>query len=114
MPQAKAGRVRALGVTSARRLPVIPEVPTIAETGLPGYEVNNCYGILVPAKTPGNIIAKLNGTIVRILGMPEMRTHLESLGFDVLATTPEEFTAFTKTDMAKWAKNLKAAGIRPQ
>jgi tripartite-type tricarboxylate transporter receptor subunit TctC len=114
MPQAKAGRVRALGVTSARRLPVIPDVPTIAETGLPGYEVNNCYGILVPARTPNAIVAKLNGEIAGILRVPEMRAHLENLGFEVLGTTPGQFTAFAKADMAKWAKDLKAAGIKPQ
>ena len=114
VPHAKAGRVRALGVTSARRLAVIPEVPTIAETGLAGYEVNNCYGILAPAKTPGAIIAKLNGEIVRILKTPETRALLENLGFEVLGTTPEQFTAFAKADMAKWAKELKAAGIQPQ
>jgi tripartite-type tricarboxylate transporter receptor subunit TctC len=114
MPHAKAGRVRALGVTSARRLPVIPEVPTIAETGLAGFEVDNCYGILVPAKTPAAIAGKLNAEIVRILRVPEMKAHLENLGFEVLGTTSEQFTAFAKTDMAKWAKELKAAGVQPQ
>jgi tripartite-type tricarboxylate transporter receptor subunit TctC len=114
MPQARSGRVRALGVTSARRLPVIPEVPTIAETGLPGFEVNNCYGILVPAGTPRGIVARLNSEIVRILRVPAMRAHLESQGFEVRGTTPEEFTAFARADMAKWAKDLKAAGIKPQ
>jgi tripartite-type tricarboxylate transporter receptor subunit TctC len=114
MPHAKSGRLRALAVTSARRLPVISEVPTIAESGLPGFEVNNCYGILVPAKTPRAIVNKLNAEIVSILRVPEMRAHLESLGFDVLGTTPEEFTAFTKADIAKWARELKAAGIKPQ
>jgi tripartite-type tricarboxylate transporter receptor subunit TctC len=114
VPQAKAGRVRALGVTSAHRLPVIPDVPTIAETGLPGYEVNNCYGVLVPAHTPRAIVTRLNGEIVRILRVPETRGHLESLGFEVLGTTPEKYTEFARDDMAKWAKNLKAAGIKPQ
>lgn len=114
MPHAKTGRLKALGVTSARRLPVISEVPTIAEAGLPGFEVNNCYGILVPAKTPKAIVNKLNADFVRILRAPEMRAHLESLGFDVLGTTPEEFAAFTKADIAKWARELKAAGIKPQ
>ena len=114
MPQVKAGRLRALGVTSARRLPVIPEVPSIAETGLAGYEVNNCYGILVPAKTPDTIVRKLNADIVRILRQPEMISHLESLGFDVLGTTPGQFTAFAQRDLAKWARDLKAAGIKPQ
>jgi tripartite-type tricarboxylate transporter receptor subunit TctC len=114
VPQAKAGRVRALGVTSARRLPIIPEVPTIAEAGVAGYEVNNCYGILVPAKTPVSIVGKLNREIVRVVRVPDMRSHLENLGFDVLGSTPEQFTAFAKADMAKWARELKAAGIQPQ
>ena len=114
MPQAKAGRLRALGVTSARRLPVIPEVPSIAEAGLPGYEVNNCYGILVPAKTRDAIVRKLNADIVGILRQPGTRSGLEGLGFEVLGTTPEAFTTFAKSDMAKWAKDLRAAGIKPQ
>ena len=114
MPHAKAGRLRALAVTSARRLPVIPEVPTIAEEGLSGYEVNNCYGILVPAKTSSAIVARLNAEIVRILRLPEQRMQLEALGFDIFATTAEQYTAFAKSDMAKWAKQLKAAGIQPE
>ena len=114
VPQARAGRVRALGVTSARRLPIIPDVPTIAEAGVAGYEVNNCYGILVPAKTPVSIVNKVNREIVRVLRMPDMRSHLENLGFEVLGSTPEQFTAFAKADMAKWAKELQAAGIQPQ
>ena len=114
MPQAKAGRVRALGVTSARRLPVIPDVPTIAESGVAGYEVNNCYGILVPAKTPPAIVATLNGDIVRILRAPATRNLIESLGFEVLGTTSAQYTAFAKADLAKWAKELKVAGIQPQ
>jgi tripartite-type tricarboxylate transporter receptor subunit TctC len=114
VPHVKSGRLRALGVTSARRLPVIGDVPTIAEAGVPGFEVNNCYGILLPAKTPRSIVNTVNATIVRILRAPDTRAHLESLGFDVLGTTPEEFTAFAKADMAKWAKELKAAGIKPE
>ena len=114
MPQAKAGRVRALGVTSARRLPVIPDVPTIAESGVAGYEVNNCYGILVPARTPPSIVIRLNGEIVRILRLPDTRSLIESLGFEVIGTTPAQYTAFAKADLAKWARELKAAGIEPQ
>ncbi len=114
MPQVRAERLRALGVTSARRLPVIAEVPSIAESGLVGYEVNNCYGILVPAKTPDVIVRKLHADIVRILRQPDTNSQLENLGFDVLGTTPEQFTAFAQSDMAKWARELKAAGIKPQ
>lgn len=114
IPHARSGRVRALGVTSARRLPVIADVPTIAEAGLRGYEVNNCYGVLVPAHTPRFIIGKLNVEIVGILHRPEVHSQLESLGFDVVASTPDEYAAFAKTDIAKWAKALKDAGIKPE
>ena len=114
MPQVKVGRLRALGVTSARRLPAIAEVPSIAEAGLAGYEVNNCYGLLVPARTPEVIVRKLNAETVRVLRQPETRAQLEGLGFEVLGTTPEQYTAFAISDLAKWAKDLKAAGIKPQ
>ena len=111
---ARSGRVRALGVTSARRLPVIAEVPTIAESGLSGYEVNNCYGVLVPARTSRAIIDKLHVEIVRNLRLPDVSSQLESLGFDVVASTPDEYTAFAKADIVKWAKALKEAGIKPE
>jgi tripartite-type tricarboxylate transporter receptor subunit TctC len=114
VPQVKVGRLRALGVTSARRLPLIPDVPSIAEAGLPGYEVNNCYGILAPAKTADGIVRKLNAEIVRVLRQPDAHSQLEGQGFEVLGTTPEQYTAFARSDMAKWARELKAAGIEPQ
>jgi tripartite-type tricarboxylate transporter receptor subunit TctC len=114
VPQVKVGRLRALGVTSARRLPLIPDVPSIAEAGLAGYEVNNCYGILAPAKTADAIVRKLNAEIVRVLRQPDARSQLEGQGFEVLGTTPEQYTAFARSDMAKWARELKAAGIEPQ
>ena len=112
IPHVKSGRVRALGVTSARRLPVIANVPTIAEAGLPGYEVNNCYGVLVPAKTPKPIIDRLNREMVHILRRSEVQSQLEMLGFDVVASTPDELTQFIKSEMAKWSKMLKQAGIK--
>jgi tripartite-type tricarboxylate transporter receptor subunit TctC len=114
IPYVRAGRVRALGVTSARRLPLIPEVPTIAEAGIPGFDVNSCYGVLLPAKTPAAIIAKLNAEIVRILHLPDVRAQLEGLSFEVIGSTPEEYTRFAKTDLARWAKALKEAGIKPE
>jgi tripartite-type tricarboxylate transporter receptor subunit TctC len=114
IPFVRAGRLRALGVTSARRLPLIPEVPTLAEAGLPGFDVNSCYGVLVPAKTPAAITAKLNGEVVRILRLPDIRAQLESLSFDVIGSTPDEYTRFAKTDLARWAKALREAGIKPE
>jgi len=114
IPYVRAGRLRALGVTSARRLPLIPEVPTLAEAGLAGFDVNSCYGVLTPAKTPAAIVAKLNGEVVRILRLPEVRTQLENLSFDVIGSTPEEYTRFARADLARWAGALKEAGIKPE
>jgi len=110
----KAGRLRALGVTSARRLPLIPDVPTVAESGLPGFEVNNCFGVLAPAKTPRAIVGKMNAELRRIVQLPDTRQRMVNLGYDIVGSTPEEFTAFVREDMAKWAKVFKAAGIQPQ
>jgi tripartite-type tricarboxylate transporter receptor subunit TctC len=114
VPHVKTGRMHALGVSSLRRLPLIPEVPTIAESGLPGFDVNSMYGVLVPAGTPRAIIGKLNAEIVRILRLPEIRTNLEAQSFDVIASSAEEYERFTRSDMARWAKVLKAVGIKPE
>ncbi len=114
VPYVRAGRMRALGVTSARRLPLIPDVPTIAEAGLPGFDVNSCYGVLVPAKTNTAIVSKLNAEVVRILKVPDIRTQLESLSFDVVGSTPDEYTRFAKADLARWKKILNDAGIKPE
>ena len=114
VPHVKTERVRALGVSSLRRLPLIPEVPTIAEAGLPGFDVNSCYGALVPAKTPRAVIAKLNTEMVRILRLPEVRANLESQSFDVIASSADEYDRFTRQDMARWARALKEAGIKPE
>jgi tripartite-type tricarboxylate transporter receptor subunit TctC len=114
VPHVKNERVRALGVSSLRRLPLIPEVPTIAEAGLPGFDVNSTYGVLVPAGTPRAIINKLNAEIVRILRLPEVRANLESQSFDVIASSPAEYDAFARSDMNRWAKALKQAGIRAE
>ena len=114
MVYVRAGRVRALGVTSARRLPLVQEVPTIAEAGLAGFDVNSCYGVLVPASTNSAIVAKLNTELVRILRVPEIRAQLESLSFEVIGSTPDEYTRFVKADLARWKKVLNEAGIKPE
>lgn len=111
MPHEKAGRVRILGVTGSGRLPIIPNVPTIAEAALPGYEVQSCYGFLVPAKTHAKIIERLSGEIRGIVTRPEIRTRLEGLGFQVIASTPSEYSAFIKADVAKWQKEFESAGV---
>jgi len=114
VPHVRSGRVTALGVTSARRLPMIPDVPTIAEAALPGFDVNSCYGVLVPVRTPKAIVTKLSSEVVRILRLQEIRSQLENLSFDVIASSPEEYTAFAKADLTRWKKELSSIGIKPE
>jgi tripartite-type tricarboxylate transporter receptor subunit TctC len=109
----KAGRLRALGVTSRERLSILPHVPAIAET-LPGYEFQNFYGVLAPAKTPRPIINKLNAEIVRILKLPDVRKQLENEGYIPVGNTPEEFTAHVQARMAEWSKLLRELNVKPE
>ena len=112
LPQVQAGRLRALAVTGAARSPAAPELPTIAESALPGFDVTNWIGIFAPAATPREIVLKLNGEANRTMQMPEIRSRLTSEGARFTAKTPEEFAAFVKAEIAKWAKVVKSAGIR--
>ncbi len=114
VPHVRTGRIRALGVTSATRLGIIPEVPTVAEQGLAGYEVVTAYWVLVPAKTPTRIINALHEVIVRIVNLPETQKQLEFLGFTPVGSTPDELTAILRSDMAKWSKILREIGVRPE
>ncbi len=111
-PHVKAGRVRGIAVSSAKRSSAIPQVPTIAESGLPGFEVVGWYGVLAPAHTPRAIVERLHGEFVKILQTPEVRERLLSEGAEPVGNTPAEFTAFLKTDIARWAKVIKQAGAR--
>jgi tripartite-type tricarboxylate transporter receptor subunit TctC len=112
MPFVRAGRLRALAVTSARRSAVVPDVPTIAESGLPGFEQSAWHGILAPAATPPAIVGKLNDEFVRILHMPDTAERLAAQGVDVVASSPAEFAVFIRQDVAKYAKLIRTAGIR--
>jgi len=111
MPHVKAGKLRALAVTSAKRSPLVPDLPTVAESGLPGFESAPWYGAVVPAGTPKEIITKLYTEIVKILNMPDVKDRLSNYGYTIIGSTPEQFADFIKTDMAKWAKVIKDAGI---
>jgi tripartite-type tricarboxylate transporter receptor subunit TctC len=91
---------------------VAPEIPTVAESGVPGYEVTTFYGVSAPAKTPRPIIDRLHGEIVRALNTAELRERLQSLGADPVGNTPEQYTAFMQNEIAKWDKVIKAAGIK--
>ena len=112
LPQAKAGQVRALAVTSAKRSSAAPDVPTIAESGLPGYEFSSWFGVLAPASTPPGIIKKLNAEIVKALRSPDITARLSAEGAELIAGTPEEFDTFLKSETAKWTKVIGAAGIQ--
>jgi tripartite-type tricarboxylate transporter receptor subunit TctC len=110
--QARAGRLRAIATTGAKRTPVAPDIPTIAEAGVPGYEVTTFYGVSVPAKTPRAIVDRLHGEIVKALASPEVKEKLVGLGADPVGNTPEQYTAFMQAEIAKWTKVIKAAGIK--
>lgn len=112
LPHVKAGKLRALGVTSAKRSTQLPDVPTIAESGFPGFEVINWYGILAPARTPPGVIARLNREITQITRTPDTRARLVSYGLEVVESTAEEYTAFRKADAAKWAKIIKDTNLK--
>ena len=107
----RSGRVRALAVTGAKRSPVAPEIPTVAESGVPGFEVTGWYGLLAPRGTPAAIIDVLSAAANRAL--PELRSRFADLGSEVVAGTPAQFAAFLRADQARWAKVVKASGARP-
>ena len=114
LPQVRGGKLRAIAATGARRLAALPELPTVAESGVPGYEVASWYGLLTPALTPRAIIDKLNREIVAILRLPELRDRLAADGAEAVGNSPEEFAAYIKRELARWAAVIKAAGIRPE
>ncbi|HSQ03987.1 MAG TPA: tripartite tricarboxylate transporter substrate binding protein [Burkholderiales bacterium] len=114
LPHVRSGRLRGLGVTSARRAAAAPEFPTIAEAGVPGYESVQWYGMLAPARTPRHIIDKLHEEVTAFLRSPDTHERLTKDGNEVVASTPEAFAAFIKAETLKWAKVVKAAGIEPE
>jgi tripartite-type tricarboxylate transporter receptor subunit TctC len=114
IPHVKTGKLRALGVTTAHRIRALPDVPTIAEAGLPGYESVQWSGLLAPAGTPREIIVLLHREAVSILRAPEARERLANDGAEVVGSSPEEFSAFLRAETVKWAKVAKVAGIQPE
>jgi len=111
VPQVKAGRIRGLAVTTARRSVILPELPTIAEAGLPGFEADNWYGVVTTMKTPRAVIDRLNTEIVRALHTADVKQALLTQGLEVRTSTPQEFGAYMKSEFDKWAKVIKDAGI---
>ncbi len=113
LPHVKSGKLKALGVTGAQRTPQAPDIPTISESGLPGYEVYGWYGFAAPARTPRPIIDRIYTEVAKLARDPKMKARLANQGLELVGNTPEEFYAFIRAEIAKWNKVLKAAGIKP-
>ncbi len=111
-PQVKAGRLRALAITSAKRAAPAPELPTLAESGLPGYVVDVWYSAVAPAGTPREVIARLHAEILKVLNMPDVKEQVSSQGTELISCTPEELAAFLRAELAKWGKVVKETGVR--
>jgi tripartite-type tricarboxylate transporter receptor subunit TctC len=112
MPQVQAGKFRALGVTGATRLAAAPNVPTIAEAGLPGFEVTGWYGLLAPANTPKEIVSRLSVETAKVMQMPETLQRFSVEGVDPVGSTPEAFAATIRDDIAKWAEVVRISGAK--
>ncbi|MEQ1776773.1 MAG: tripartite tricarboxylate transporter substrate binding protein [Burkholderiales bacterium] len=112
LPHIKSGRVRGLGVSSARRTPLAPELPTIAEAGVPGYESTGWYGVLGPANLPQAIITRLNRDLTNVLADKEVKDRFTATGVEPIGMTPEQFAVFIRNEYAKWGKVVRAAGVK--
>ena len=114
IPHIRAKRLRPLGIAAAKRSPAAPDIPTVAEAGVPGFESGSWYGLLAPANTPRDIIAKLHAEVVKALNTPDMRQRLNSVGTEPVGSTPEEFAAQIRSDIIKYGKVAKTADIRAE
>jgi tripartite-type tricarboxylate transporter receptor subunit TctC len=110
--QLKGGRIRAIAVTSLKRSPTMPEVPTVAESGLPGFDASSWYGVLVPAGTPRDIIARLHAESVRAMQSPDLRERMTAEGGEPIGSTPAEFAAFIRSETVKWANAIRESGAK--
>src|SRR5262249_33882202 len=114
VPQIKTGKLRALAVTTPKRSSALPEVPTLAEAGLPDQEADTMQGVVVPAGTPKTIIDLLHREIVQAMALEDVKERMATLGFDAVASTPEEFAARIKVEIPKWAKVIRDGNIKPE
>jgi tripartite-type tricarboxylate transporter receptor subunit TctC len=110
----KAGKLKALATTGARRAETVPELPTVAEAGVPGYEAVGWFGLLAPAATPKPLVDRISADANRVLIDPEIKTRMQALGADPAGNTPDEFARFIRDDQAKWSKLMREQGIRPE
>jgi len=111
MAAMEAGKIETVAITSAKRFSRLPDIPTIAESGLPGFESNGSFGIVVPSGTPADVIAKLNAAFVTVLNDPEVVERIRALGSEPMPMTPSEYAAFIARDLDKWMKVAQAAGL---
>jgi tripartite-type tricarboxylate transporter receptor subunit TctC len=114
IPMVKSGKLRALGVSSRERSPIAPGLPTIAETGLAGFDMTNWYGLLVPGATPREVVRKLRDEVARIMALPEFKDLLTAGGMTAVASTPEQFSEFLRHETEKYARVIKAAGVKAE
>ena len=114
LPHVKSGKLKALAVTGAQRTALAPEIPTVAESGLPGFAVYGWYGFAAPARTPRAIINRLHSEVAKIAQNPKMKARLAGQGLELVGSSPEEFDAFIRAELTKWSAVLKAAGLKPE
>jgi tripartite-type tricarboxylate transporter receptor subunit TctC len=112
VPHVKAGRVRALAVTSAKRSPAMPDVPTVSESGLQGFETNAWFGIVGPRDMPKDVVDNINASLRKVLARPEVKKQLGDQGLELTPSSPEEFRHTLKSEMTKWASVIKEAGVK--
>ena len=114
LPHVKTGRLRALAVTTASRLPSLPDLPTVAESGLTGYETITWFGYVTPAKTPPVVVTRLNAEITKVLALPDVRNQFGNQGIEVLGGTSEQFASTIRDEIAKWAKVIRLSGAKAE
>jgi tripartite-type tricarboxylate transporter receptor subunit TctC len=114
LPSVRDGRLRALATTSLRRTPLLADVPTVSESGLPGFDVTTWFGLVAPAGTPAPIITRVHHEAAKVLEMTDIREKLANLGMDVVGNSPEEFASAIKTEIPYWAEVIRRAGIKPE
>ena len=112
MPHVKSGKIRALAVTTAKRSPTVPDLPTVTESGVPGFDISTWYGVWAPAGTPKDIVNKVAGEMAKALQQPAVRERLAALGAEPVGNTPEEFAAYCQSELAKWSKIVKESGAK--
>src|SRR5262249_44679666 len=113
-PHVRAGKLRGIAVTALTRVPTVPELPTVTESGLRGFEIESWYGLLAPARTPQEMVGRLNAETVRMLNQPEAKQRIEAQGLIVRTSTPGELATYMQEQVAKWAKVVKATGARAE